>query len=89
MAAALLHDVQEDCGIENATIAARFGDEVAHLVDGLTKLEKLPIRIGEGGQPAMGTMQAQNLRKMFLAMAGAMSSAGHGAKVRPEAIFRV
>ena len=69
VAAALLHDVQEDCGIENATIAARFGDEVAHLVDGLTKLEKLPIRIGEGGQPAMGTMQAQNLRKMFLAMA--------------------
>ncbi len=69
VAAALLHDVQEDCGIENAVIAERFGDDVAKLVDGLTKLDKMPIRIGENTQAAMGTMQAQNLRKMFLAMA--------------------
>ena len=68
LAAALLHDVQEDCGIANGEIAERFGDEVAHLVEGLTKLDKLPLRVG--GADGIGSSdQAQNLRKMFLAMA--------------------
>src|SRR5690606_38140832 len=69
LAAALLHDVQEDCGIPNEEIAARFGDEVARLVDGLTKLERMPLRIGEAAPDSLGHVQAQNLRKMFLAMA--------------------
>ena len=68
IAAALLHDVQEDCGIPNEDLAAKFGPRVAKLVDGLTKLEKLPLNIG-GIDPGRGSMQAQNLRKMFLAMA--------------------
>ncbi|WP_300714949.1 bifunctional (p)ppGpp synthetase/guanosine-3',5'-bis(diphosphate) 3'-pyrophosphohydrolase, partial [uncultured Acetatifactor sp.] len=46
-----------------------FGDDVALLVDGVTKLEKIPLSAG-GDQPdAKLEMQAENLRKMFLAMA--------------------
>ena len=66
--AALLHDVQEDCGIPNEVITEKFGLRVGRLVDGLTKLDKLPMNVG-GIDPARGTAQAQNLRKMFLAMA--------------------
>ena len=68
LAAALLHDVQEDCGVPNAVIAARFGDDVAQLVEGLTKLDKLPLNVGDEDGLG-GGVQAQNLRKMFLAMA--------------------
>ncbi|MGK2966386.1 MAG: HD domain-containing protein, partial [Tepidiformaceae bacterium] len=68
LAAALLHDVQEDCGIANDVIAEKFGVEVARLVDGLTKLEKLPMHLRTGVNSNEG-VQAQNLRKMFLAMA--------------------
>ncbi|MGA2286077.1 MAG: bifunctional (p)ppGpp synthetase/guanosine-3',5'-bis(diphosphate) 3'-pyrophosphohydrolase [Dehalococcoidia bacterium] len=68
VAAALIHDVQEDCGVSNAEVAKRFGREVAHLVDGATKLEKIAWKAPEGpvGDRAA---QAENLRKMFLAMA--------------------
>jgi len=69
LAAAFLHDVQEDCGISNDEIRRRFGPEVARLVDGLTKLEKLPIHFATNDQMARDGVQAQNLRKMFLAMA--------------------
>ncbi|MFN0146909.1 MAG: RelA/SpoT family protein [Dehalococcoidia bacterium] len=69
LAAAFLHDVQEDCGVSNDQIRKKFGVEVAKLVDGLTKLDKIPFQLGEGEQPARDSVQAQNLRKMFLAMA--------------------
>ena len=69
LAAALLHDVQEDCGIPNERIRERFGDDVARLVDGLTKLDKLPIKFAPSDIAARTGVQAQNLRKMFLAMA--------------------
>lgn len=69
IAAALLHDVQEDCGVANSEIETRFGAEVARMVDGLTKLDKLPIPIAGSDQDARSGAQAQNLRKMFLAMA--------------------
>ncbi len=65
LVAALLHDVQEDCGVPNEEIAERFGEDAAELVEGLTKLDSLPLRVGEDG----GGVQAQNLRKMLLAMA--------------------
>lgn len=68
LAAALLHDVQEDCAIPNEMLAEKFGPRVAKLVDGLTKLDKLPMNVA-GMDPSRGTTQAQNLRKMFLAMA--------------------
>jgi GTP pyrophosphokinase len=66
LAAALLHDVPENCGIEISEIEAKFGPEVAKLVDGTTKLGKLS-RTASGA--ATGGAQAENLRKMLVAMA--------------------
>ncbi|MCR5296459.1 MAG: bifunctional (p)ppGpp synthetase/guanosine-3',5'-bis(diphosphate) 3'-pyrophosphohydrolase [Clostridiales bacterium] len=62
IAAGLLHDTVEDCeGITLDTIRAEFGDEVAELVDGVTKLNKLDFANREEAQ-------AESLRKMILAM---------------------
>lgn len=69
LAASFLHDVQEDCGIANEVLSEKFGPEIARLVDGLTKLEKLPMHFAASDQVARDSVQAQNLRKMFLAMA--------------------
>ncbi len=73
LAAALLHDVQEDCGVENSEIAEGFGPEVARLVEGLTKLDRLQARIGPIGADSRAANQAENIRKMFLAMADDVS----------------
>ncbi|HWJ02634.1 MAG TPA: bifunctional (p)ppGpp synthetase/guanosine-3',5'-bis(diphosphate) 3'-pyrophosphohydrolase [Verrucomicrobiae bacterium] len=62
VAAGLLHDVVEDTSIPLAEIEKSFGFEVAQLVDGVTKLSKLEYKSKE-------EQQAENLRKMFLAMA--------------------
>lgn len=68
IAAALLHDVVEDCGVSNQEIEKRFGGDVARLVEGVTKLSRLSmLRPEEIGWDE--TVQADNLRKMFLAMA--------------------
>jgi guanosine-3',5'-bis(diphosphate) 3'-pyrophosphohydrolase len=67
LAAALLHDVPENCGIPVADIEARFGAEVAHLVDGATRLGKISWRAP--GEAAARRQQAENLRKMLVAMA--------------------
>ena len=62
IAAGLLHDTVEDCdGIELEDIRREFGDEVAALVDGVTKLNKLDFANREEAQ-------AESLRKMILAM---------------------
>lgn len=60
--AALLHDVVEDTIVEIDTIENEFGNEIALLVDGVTKLSRLAFRSSE-------EQQAENLRKMFLSMA--------------------
>ncbi len=60
--AALLHDALEDCGVSKAELIERFGPQVADLVDGLTKLEKLAFNTREENQ-------AESFRKMLLAMA--------------------
>ena len=63
LAAALLHDVPEDTDFTIADIEKAFGREVARLVDGVTKLSKF------GSARTMEEQQAENIRKMFLAMA--------------------
>ncbi len=62
IAAALLHDVVEDTSVTSEQVAAQFGEEVALLVDGVTKLTRIPYQSKEDAQ-------VENLRKMFLAMA--------------------
>ena len=65
LAAALLHDVPEDCGISISEIEAKFGSEVSKLVDGTSRLSRL------SRQQSVTTteVQAENLRKMLVAMA--------------------
>ncbi|HEY0580579.1 MAG TPA: bifunctional (p)ppGpp synthetase/guanosine-3',5'-bis(diphosphate) 3'-pyrophosphohydrolase [Chloroflexota bacterium] len=70
--AALCHDVTEDCGVPGAELESRFGREVARLVDGVTKLDKMQFLHveGEDSRPMNGQdLWAENMRKMFLAMA--------------------
>jgi guanosine-3',5'-bis(diphosphate) 3'-pyrophosphohydrolase len=66
LAAALLHDIPEECGLPIADIETRFGPEIAKLVDGTTKLGKVSLSTS-GAVP--GETQAANLRKMLVAMA--------------------
>src|SRR5687767_3445289 len=63
LAAALLHDVPEDTELTIADLEKRFGRQVARLVDGVTKLSKF------GSARSMEEQQAENIRKMFMAMA--------------------
>ena len=66
--AALLHDVMEDCGVTRSELVDVFGVDVAKLVDGATKLSALHLPDIES--PAVNEdAQAENLRKMFIAMA--------------------
>ena len=58
--AGLLHDTVEDTGLTKEEIEAEFGAEVAHLVDGVTKLDK--VRYGDA-------TEAETIRKMVIAMA--------------------
>ncbi len=62
VSAALLHDVPEDTEFSLADVEEQFGAEVALLVDGVTKLSKFSTHSHE-------QQQAENIRKMFLAMA--------------------
>ncbi len=62
IAAALLHDVVEDTGMSIDSIRDQFGDEVALLVDGVTKLSQMSFITAE-------EQQAENIRKMIVAMA--------------------
>ncbi|MEX2246016.1 MAG: bifunctional (p)ppGpp synthetase/guanosine-3',5'-bis(diphosphate) 3'-pyrophosphohydrolase [Dehalococcoidia bacterium] len=68
IAAALLHDVQEDCGVANEELRRNFGAEVAKLVDGASKVERIAW-LAPGERPGDHAIQAESLRKMFLAMA--------------------
>ncbi len=61
VAAALLHDTIEDSLTKREDITAQFGEEVAQVVDGLTKISKIDFRSEE-------EKQAENFRKMILAM---------------------
>ena len=61
IAAGLLHDAVEDTDVTAAEIAKRFGEQVAHIVEGVTKLDKIKFANREDHQ-------AENIRKMLLAM---------------------
>ena len=69
LAAAMLHDVVEDTDVTLDDVRSEFGPVIAHLVDGVTKME----RIGEFQQMELegnqGQAQAESLRKLLLAMA--------------------
>lgn len=60
--AGLLHDTVEDTYVTDADLRKQFGDEIADLVDGVTKLDRILFNSKE-------EEQAENLRKMFFAMA--------------------
>ncbi|WP_332879184.1 RelA/SpoT family protein [Massilia sp. S19_KUP03_FR1] len=60
--AAFLHDVMEDQDVKKDELIERFGSPVANLVDGLSKLEKIEFQ-------SLVEAQAENFRKMLLAMA--------------------
>jgi GTP diphosphokinase / guanosine-3',5'-bis(diphosphate) 3'-diphosphatase len=60
--AAVLHDVIEDTSIDKQEIGTRFGSEVAHIVDGLSKLTQIEFE-------SYAEAQARNIQKMLLAMA--------------------
>ncbi len=60
--AALLHDVVEDTDVTLDTIRKRFGDDVANLVDGVTKIGQVPLNNSKEEQ------QAENIRKILIAM---------------------
>ncbi len=61
MAAALLHDAVEDTPATSEEIGDKFGDQVAHIVEGVTKIDKIQFANRED-------RQAENVRKMLLAM---------------------
>ena len=61
IAAGLLHDSVEDTPATSEEIAAGFGDQVAHIVEGVTKIDKIQFANRED-------RQAENVRKMLLAM---------------------
>ncbi|HET9087303.1 MAG TPA: bifunctional (p)ppGpp synthetase/guanosine-3',5'-bis(diphosphate) 3'-pyrophosphohydrolase [Acidobacteriaceae bacterium] len=61
IAAGLLHDAVEDTPVTSREISDSFGEQVAHIVDGVTKIEKIQFANRED-------RQAENVRKMLLAM---------------------
>jgi GTP pyrophosphokinase len=61
IAAGLLHDAVEDTDVTSPEIARRFNEQVAHIVEGVTKLDKIKFANREDHQ-------AENIRKMLLAM---------------------
>ena len=66
LAAALLHDIPEDCGLPIEEIDLKFGPEIARLVDGVTKLKQVSSTASDS---VSTTTQADNVKKMLITMA--------------------
>lgn len=62
IAAGLLHDVMEDCGVSREEMVERFGEEITTLVEGLIKIGKMPFK-------DESDVYAENHRKIYIAMA--------------------
>lgn len=60
--AGLLHDVMEDCGVSHEEMVDRFGEEITSLVEGVTKIGKMPFK-------DEADVYAENHRKIYIAMA--------------------
>jgi GTP pyrophosphokinase len=75
IAAALLHDVIEDCNITYDDLKVRFGEDVAKLVDSVTKLTRMDLALMDKDDPQQASafqedrLHAESLRKMLVAMA--------------------
>ena len=65
---ALLHDTIEDTAATLREVEKLFGPEIARLVDGVTKLSRIELQSAEQGEPNDQTKQAENFRKLLLAM---------------------
>jgi len=71
LAAALLHDVPEDCGVPFDEIQEKFGPDISRLVEGMTRLDKISFQVQEG-EIRLGSIadaQVESLRKMFVVTA--------------------
>ncbi len=71
LAAALLHDVPEDCGVPFDKIQEKFGPDISRLVEGMTRLDKISFQVQEG-EIKLGSVadaQVESLRKMFVVTA--------------------
>jgi guanosine-3',5'-bis(diphosphate) 3'-pyrophosphohydrolase len=66
LAAALLHDIPEDCGLPVEEIESRFGPEIAKLVDGVTKLKQVSSTVSDA---VVTSSQTDNFKKMLITMA--------------------
>ncbi len=62
IAAGLLHDVMEDCDVSHAEMVSEFGEEITTLVEGVTKINKMPFK-------DEAEVYAENHRKIYIAMA--------------------
>ncbi len=62
IAAGLLHDVMEDCDVSREEMVDRFGEEITTLVEGVTKINKMPFK-------DEAEVYAENHRKIYIAMA--------------------
>ena len=62
IAAGLFHDVMEDCGVSREEMVERFGEEITTLVEGVTKIGKMPFK-------DESDVYAENHRKIYIAMA--------------------
>jgi GTP pyrophosphokinase len=68
LAAALLHDTLEDTNVTYEELEVEFGEQIANLVDGVTKLGQIDQLSGMSERNIEEDTQAESLRKMFLAM---------------------
>ena len=88
IAAALLHDGVEDTGLTLEDVAGAFGDEVAHLVDGVTKLDQVSFDTKEAAQAAtmrkMLVAIARDLRVLIIKLADRLHNISTIAALKPE-----
>src|SRR6185503_5342218 len=68
IAAALMHDLAEDTNISVEEIRNEFGKNIAHIVDGVSKLKNLPIKVDSNKRGKAADKELEYFRKMLLAM---------------------